>query len=110
MRGVIPNSIQQIESLLSGLGFELTPIDVGNNGHYRAVEALKAGVDSFQIQWWMNQCYLFAGELIVPFKSIEASGTWPNRAKMNLQFYSDSHTPCAILPIQWYDKNKEPTT
>ena len=56
---------------------------------------------TFKIEWWTNICYLYADGLTVPFDWVRVSNTWPNRAKLNLQFYRNGDTtPICILPIE----------
>lgn len=60
----------------------------------------KVNGEEYRIEWWVNICYLYIGENVqICFKSIKVSDTWPNDAKMNLQFYDEKNNVCAILKI-----------
>lgn len=54
----------------------------------------------YRIEWWVNQCYLYVGELQIPFVSVLVSGTWPNGFSKNLQFYDGMAGVVAILPVE----------
>jgi len=58
--------------------------------------------ERFAIEWWVNGSYLYHGRLTIPFKTVRQSGTWPNMAKLNLQFYNDDHRVCCVLEIEQY--------
>jgi hypothetical protein len=55
----------------------------------------------YAIEWWANMSYLSVDELIIPFESVELSGSWPNHFKVNLQFEYNGQC-CAILPVEEY--------
>ena len=61
---------------------------------------------TYNIEWWSNISYLLLpNDMVIPFSSVEVSGTWPNEYKNNLQFYHNGEI-CAILPIEHYGKGK----
>jgi hypothetical protein len=62
------------------------------------------GVKKFEIEWWVNISYLHTDcGCKIPFHTVTLSGTWPNRAKLNLQFYYNKEAGC-ILPVEHYTK------
>lgn len=61
----------------------------------------------YTIHWYMNECYLRTKTLTIPFRSVKQASTWPNGAKMNLQFYDKNSVICCILKIEEWEKNKE---
>jgi len=62
----------------------------------------------FEIQWWINQSYLYIGGVgPILFKKVEKIHTWPNHAKMNLQFYQNESLPCCIIEVDWYEEIKK---
>lgn len=54
----------------------------------------------YKIGWYINQCELKIGALTVLFNSVKQASTWPNSAKMNLQFYDKNRAVCCILRIE----------
>lgn len=61
----------------------------------------------YEIEWYCNGCYLKHENIIVPFKYIKQSNTWPTSSKMNLQFYDLNHAICCIIKIEsWPKKDK----
>jgi hypothetical protein len=57
-----------------------------------------------KIEWWCNICYLTTGcGVTVPFHKFKFSGTWPNRAKTNIQLEYEGDT-CLIKPVELYTK------
>ncbi len=75
---------------------ELPEEEPGKLDRYR--EFTVRGVE-YRIQWWVNICYLYIGEVKIPFYKVEVSGTWPNNFKLNLQF-SYMRAVCVILPLE----------
>jgi hypothetical protein len=56
------------------------------------------------IEWWTNLCELKVDGLIIPFTNVYLDDTWPNNSKLNLQFYNGKSSPCAILPVEFYEE------
>lgn len=56
----------------------------------------------YTISWYINDCYLKTKDLEIPFRKVRQTGTWPNGAKMNLQFYDKNEDVCCILRIEEY--------
>jgi hypothetical protein len=54
---------------------------------------------TYKVEWYRNMSNLYYDNLTIPFKRVERSGTWPNRAGLNLQFYSRDGRVCCVLPI-----------
>ena len=65
---------------------------------------------TFIIEWYINVCYLYIEKLTIPFHSVKQSGTWPNSAKLNLQFYNASGEACAILELESFPKGSSHKT
>lgn len=59
--------------------------------------------NEYRIAWWRNQCYLEHDDMIVLFKYVRQSGTWPNNKKVNLQFYDHHNAVCCVVGIEGYD-------
>jgi hypothetical protein len=56
----------------------------------------------YQIEWWCNICYLTTScGISLPFHEFKFSGTWPNRAKTNIQLEYEGNT-CLIKPVELY--------
>lgn len=55
---------------------------------------------SYKIIWYINTCYLEHNDILVKFKKVIQKNTWPNRSKMNLQFYNDNNDVCCIISIE----------
>jgi len=55
---------------------------------------------NYEIEWWRNISYLFYDDLQIPFERVTRSNSWPNGAKMNLQFYSERGNVNCILKIE----------
>lgn len=95
-------TIEDLDKVLSHHSIELkehsiNPAEFDRTRHFKAL-----GVD-YKIKWHVNQCSLFTENLQVPFNCVEISGTWPNAAMTNLQFYTDGNrSPCAIIAIENY--------
>lgn len=57
----------------------------------------------YKITWFHNMCALYIDEIEIFFNDVIIAGTWPNNAKINLQFYNIyNDSPIAILPIEYY--------
>lgn len=56
---------------------------------------------SYSIVWFENLLTLNIGEVEVKFTSVEFSGTFPNKFKMNLQFKHGKDCVC-IIPVKEY--------
>ncbi len=69
----------------------------------RVIEFRIKGVDGkYKITWWKNVSYLTTpNKAYIPFHYFSISSTWPNRAKLNLQFSYNNQTSC-IIPIEYY--------
>ena len=55
----------------------------------------------YRIEWWKNISYLHRDGLVVVFERVNQSPTWPNRAKLNLQFYYGANTTAIIELEHW---------
>ena len=98
--------LNKLERLLHLSGVDVSP-KKGNDfrNHYFSV----LGRD-YRIEWWTNICYLYTNGMQIPSYNVELSGTWPNHAKTNLQFYYDTKEVCCILPIEEYSNRPLGTT
>ena len=63
----------------------------------------------YEIEWYCNGSYLKHGNMIVSFKCVKQSNTWPNRGKMNLQFYDLNRAVCCIIKIEDWPKETKKT-
>jgi len=77
------------------------PININQYGFSREFAFCIDGAD-YEIRWFHNQSTLSSGFLDVIFHRADISGTWPNRAKMNIQFYDINNNVVAVLPIERY--------
>jgi hypothetical protein len=56
----------------------------------------------YQIEWWINISYLTTPNgAILPFHDVAISGTWPNAARLNVQFRYYNEV-CFIIPLEDY--------
>jgi hypothetical protein len=65
------------------------------------------GIGECKIIWYTNGAYIYHNEIIIPFQAVEVSGTWPNKAKANLQFDNSYGEKCCIIPIEYYRKEED---
>jgi len=68
---------------------------------FRRTFAFSVKGNFYSIVWYRNIMTLYfngGGEL--KFASFELSGTWPNRARWNLQFYDDRGETVCIIPVE----------
>lgn len=57
-----------------------------------------------KMEWWVNIAYLILdGDIKIPFDKFEASGTWPNHYKTNLQCENRGNV-CCIIPLEEYNQ------
>ena len=78
------------------------PINIDDYGFSREFAFCIDGSD-YEIRWFHNQSTLSSGFLDVMFHRVKVANTWPNRSKMNLQFYDDKNNVVAVLPIDHKD-------
>jgi len=57
----------------------------------------------YEIEWWINLCYLHIDGVQVLFHRCNIDGCWPNYYKNNLNFYYNNDK-IAVLPIEEYIK------
>ena len=62
--------------------------------------------ESYKIIWYINTCYLEHDDILVKFKRVDQKNTWPNRSKMNLQFYNDNNDVCCVIRIEKLEENR----
>jgi len=63
--------------------------------------------ECYKTVWWVNVSYLEIGVLLIPFRYVKQESTWPNNAKLNLQFYNDRNEIVCILPIEYWPNKKK---
>lgn len=90
-------SVEQVVKAISHPTVEVRVLEASFN---RSIY-FKVNSEEYLIEWWCNLCYLYAGDLLVIFDTVKVDSTWPNRAKMNLQFYYNGEI-CAIIPIEYW--------
>ncbi len=73
--------------------------DAVGDERFERVRLFRIGEQEFKIRWFVNISYLTCGGLMVPFHTVEQSGTWPNNKKLNLQF-SYRGEVCAVLALE----------
>lgn len=98
-------TIEQIDKQLTHPNVKVTMKTLGDERFERIRELVIDG-QTYTIEWWQNISYLRFGGLLVIFDSVKQTGTWPNSAKMNLQFYDDRGELCAVLPIEYYKREQ----
>jgi|SRR6056297_913917 len=55
----------------------------------------------YSIMWYRNTMTLyFNGGCELKFTSFKLSGTWPNRARWNLQFENDRGQTVCVIPVE----------
>jgi len=96
--------MQQIEHMANQLNYPTIsviqampskPEEFNRNLHFNV------GGEAYMIEWWANLAYLHHKDMIVPFEHVSRQGTWPNGAKMNLQFYLGREV-CCVIKIEDY--------
>jgi len=74
-----------------------------DTGEFNRDFRFKVSGNQYLITWWKNVCYLHIDtRCFIIFNQVEISGTWPNRAKNNLQFMNAAGDKVCILPIEQY--------
>lgn len=75
---------------------------------FSRVRKFKTLDQEYKIIWHCNICYLHSGNMQISFNTVKLSNTWPNRSKMNLQFYlNGNETPVCIVKIEDYPTDKK---
>ncbi len=97
----------KFDSLIDLLKSNKNIVDVENqqegNGNFNRNIRFKVKGNQYMIEWWKNTCYLHIDtRAFIVFSDVEISGTWPNRAKLNLQFIDLAGEKICILPIEDY--------
>jgi hypothetical protein len=87
----------------------ITNISYGKYGDEFIERIREFDVEGMHIKiiWFCNESNveLYDGKIIIPFVDVEQSNTWPNRGKMNLQFYDSGGEVCLIIKIEdWEEK------
>lgn len=93
----------KLETLFSVLNSHKNITNVSEGASFRHILFTINGFD-YHIEWFINQCYLHYNMLTVCFNNVKLSGTWPNKAKQNLQFYDAEGNPVAIIPVEEYSE------
>ena len=94
-------SIESLDRVLDHPNIRVDKMPVGDELFDR-IRILTIDLHKYEIKWYKNICYLKHGSLIVPFRSVRQQNTWPNNAKMNLQFYGRNNWVCCVLKIEDY--------
>ena len=76
-----------------------------NDSEFERWRSFKIMEEEYDIEWWVNGCYLHHRNLTIPFDLMIQSGTWPNKYKLNLQFYHNDNI-CCIIPLKEYGEKK----
>lgn len=97
--------IDTLDEVLTHPNIEVRSEAVGDETFERS-RVFTVNGEEYRIEWWVNGCYLYAGDLITLFNWVRRSNTWPNRAKLNLQFYDQHDQVIAVLPIEYYPEQK----
>lgn len=92
-------TIEELDRLLS-LNSNISLVNSEKKeGCFNRKRTFRVHDQEFEIEWWCNGSYLNIGKVIIPFKAVTLSNTWPNRSKVNLQFYDSNDYPCCIIPV-----------
>lgn len=57
----------------------------------------------YEIEWWVDGCYLKSGNLIICFDDLFVSNSWPHNSPMDLRFDLKNNT-AVILKLVEYKK------
>lgn len=94
-------SIETLDKILTHPNINVKP-SIPRDAHFDRFRYFTLDGTEYVIEWWVNICYLNIGGVIIPFNSVQQSGTWPNRAKLNLQFYDKQSNICCVIPLEKY--------
>ena len=94
-------TIEQLDMVLDYPTIDVDPHDE-DSGKFDRYRSFRVDGVSYKIKWFCNFCTLYCGDVEVLFRWVKRTGTWPNHAKLNLQFYDDRNSVCCVLPIEYY--------
>ena len=97
------NSIEHIDKTLIHKNIEFIKPPKREDCHFERCRHFDIFGKRYTIEWWNNICYLKHQELTIIFCFVEQSNTWPNNAKLNLQFKDNNGNTVCILPIDYYE-------
>lgn len=92
--------LEELESVMGHPRIKLLPISE-EGGKLCRDRSFIIGDELYSIEWWINVSYLRKGGLLVVFDNVKRSHTWPNRAKLNLQFYYNDKV-VAVIELEPY--------
>ena len=98
--------LTELEEALTHDYIDWEYINHDEHGFSRTIRFSLHGL-GYRIIWFRNHSRLINGNMDVMFTRAAQSGTWPNLAKLNLQFYLGDET-CAVLPLEYYEKALTP--
>lgn len=96
--------IEMLDRALSHPNIEVEKAAVEGQA-FKRIRNFKVCGKEYSIKWYRNGCYLFHHGIEIPFQSVIQKNTWPNHAKVNLQFYDSGLEVCCVLPIEYYEKD-----
>ena len=95
-------TIEDLDRSLSYPTIMVIPSKNKGPEHFERMRKFIVFGKEYTIEWWKNISYLFIDGVQIPFYGMQISNTWPNRSKMNLQFYDDRDEVCCVLKIEDY--------
>jgi hypothetical protein len=100
-----PITIEKLDAVLKHKNIEIIP-NPNPEKYFDRNRFFKINGQNFKIVWFCNTSTLFFGDVLVRFVSVSQEKTWPNRAKMNLQFYDEHGDVCCVIKIEDYPEDK----
>jgi len=92
--------LEQLEECLNHDSISWNYVKKEGQGFSRKIEFSVDG-QKYEITWYKNYSTLKSGNLVCMFTNVKQSNTWPNEAKLNLQFNLYGETS-AVIPIEDY--------
>ena len=101
-------NMRERDQILAALDYHTVTLpDKGDEGWTRATRFIVGG-NEYKIVWFWNVSTLhFPCGSEVKFYGVERTNTWPNAAKMNLQFKDKAGDTFCIMPIESYEQIRE---
>jgi len=100
MEGIL---IENLDNVLTHFNIISVKSRCGSGEGFCRLRDFTINGEDYTIEWWKNNSYLFHRNLTIPFYTVEQCNTWPNSAKLNLQFKDKYKNTVCILPIEEYE-------
>jgi hypothetical protein len=94
-------TIEKLDSVLDHKCINILPVECNDDSFNRNRRFEALGLEH-SIKWYTNVSYLETNGVSVVFYTVRQSNTWPNNAKMNLQFENENGVTVAVLPIEMH--------